>query len=244
MIGSHRLLRYAGPLLHVVALARELLLSSGSGRRRSRRAALAAQPACRAAAAGGRVNGRPLLVARYYVRPRHRSPPACRTGCATGRRRGGRRPRARAEPRRTAATHRAGGRLQDELRALVGERLAEAPHDGDQLRQLELLAQVEEVDSAARGARSGTGIVRVVLEDVRTWLAPAEQLGGFLHRADFCSCATWACGAALLVLELDAPVLEAVHVVLRLRLVPSTRRGRPGRASGCGSRRSAGSSCT
>jgi hypothetical protein len=54
MLVSHRWLRYAGPFLHLAALA-------------SRRA-LAPQLALLAAAAlGGRVRARPLLVARYYV---------------------------------------------------------------------------------------------------------------------------------------------------------------------------------
>jgi cellulose synthase/poly-beta-1,6-N-acetylglucosamine synthase-like glycosyltransferase len=64
MIVSHRLLRYASPFLHVVALAASLLLS----RRRLYRAAAAAQLALLAAAvAGDRVRSRPLLIARYYV---------------------------------------------------------------------------------------------------------------------------------------------------------------------------------
>jgi hypothetical protein len=65
MIGSHRLLRYASPLLHVlVALATLGLLRRG----RLYVAAAAAQAALlAAAAAGGRVRSRPLLVARYYV---------------------------------------------------------------------------------------------------------------------------------------------------------------------------------
>jgi hypothetical protein len=68
MIASHRVLRYAGPFLHVVALLASLVLASGPGRRRIPRAALAAQAALLgAAAAGGRVRSRPLLVARYYV---------------------------------------------------------------------------------------------------------------------------------------------------------------------------------
>jgi Glycosyl transferase family 2 len=59
MIGSHRLLRYAAPFLHVVALLTGLRVS---------RAATAAQLALLGAAlAGGRVRARPLLVARYYV---------------------------------------------------------------------------------------------------------------------------------------------------------------------------------
>jgi cellulose synthase/poly-beta-1,6-N-acetylglucosamine synthase-like glycosyltransferase len=65
MIGSHRLLRYLSPLLHVlVALATMRLL----GRGRLYVAAAAAQTALLAgAAAAGRVRSRPLLVARYYV---------------------------------------------------------------------------------------------------------------------------------------------------------------------------------
>jgi Glycosyl transferase family 2 len=59
MIGSHRLLRYAAPFLHVVAFVAGL---------RASRAATAAQLAVvGAAVAGGRVRLRPLLVARYYV---------------------------------------------------------------------------------------------------------------------------------------------------------------------------------
>ena len=64
MVVSHRLLRYASPLLHLLALAASVAL----GRRRLYAAALAAQAALlAAAAAGGRVRARPLLVARYYV---------------------------------------------------------------------------------------------------------------------------------------------------------------------------------
>jgi cellulose synthase/poly-beta-1,6-N-acetylglucosamine synthase-like glycosyltransferase len=64
MIVSHRLLRYASPFLHVIALLTALLLS----RRRLYRAAAAAQLALLAAAgAGGAVHARPLLIARYYV---------------------------------------------------------------------------------------------------------------------------------------------------------------------------------
>ncbi|MGI8623976.1 MAG: glycosyltransferase [Solirubrobacteraceae bacterium] len=67
MIASHRVLRYATPFLHVVALLAALVLA----RRPSgpvHRAALAAQvTVLAAAAAGGRVHARPLLVARYYV---------------------------------------------------------------------------------------------------------------------------------------------------------------------------------
>ena len=64
MIGSHRLLRYASPFLHVLAFVASLALS----RHALYRAALAAQVALlAAAAAGARVPARPLLIARYYV---------------------------------------------------------------------------------------------------------------------------------------------------------------------------------
>jgi glycosyltransferase involved in cell wall biosynthesis len=59
MVVSHRALRYATPFLHLVALATSV------GRPRG---ALVAQLLLLAAAAlGGRVRARPLLVARYYV---------------------------------------------------------------------------------------------------------------------------------------------------------------------------------
>jgi cellulose synthase/poly-beta-1,6-N-acetylglucosamine synthase-like glycosyltransferase len=64
MIGSHRLLRYSAPLLHALALAASLALSR---RRLYRLATLAQLSLLAAAAAGGRVRARPLLVARYYV---------------------------------------------------------------------------------------------------------------------------------------------------------------------------------
>jgi cellulose synthase/poly-beta-1,6-N-acetylglucosamine synthase-like glycosyltransferase len=65
MIASHRLLRYASPLLHLAAAAATLaLLRRG---RFYRAAALAQAGLLAAAAAGGRVRLRPLLVARYYV---------------------------------------------------------------------------------------------------------------------------------------------------------------------------------
>jgi poly-beta-1,6-N-acetyl-D-glucosamine synthase len=65
MIGSHRLLRYASPLLHVLtAIATVALLWRG----RTYVAAAAAQAVVLAAAAAGkRARLRPLLVARYYV---------------------------------------------------------------------------------------------------------------------------------------------------------------------------------
>jgi hypothetical protein len=66
MIASHRVLRYFSPFLHVVALLASVALARHGGR--VHRAALAAQLALLgAAAAGGRVRARPLLVARYYV---------------------------------------------------------------------------------------------------------------------------------------------------------------------------------
>jgi cellulose synthase/poly-beta-1,6-N-acetylglucosamine synthase-like glycosyltransferase len=64
MIASHRLLRYSAPLLHVVALLASVALSR---RRLYRLATLAQLALLAAAAAGGRVRARPLLVARYYV---------------------------------------------------------------------------------------------------------------------------------------------------------------------------------
>ena len=64
MIVSHRLLRYASPLLHVLALLAGLALS----RRRLYAAATAAQfGLLLAALSGDRVRVRPLLIARYYV---------------------------------------------------------------------------------------------------------------------------------------------------------------------------------
>jgi glycosyltransferase involved in cell wall biosynthesis len=65
MIVSHRVLRYASPLLHVAAAGATLaLLREG---RAYRVAALAQAGLLGAAAAGGRLRLRPLLVARYYV---------------------------------------------------------------------------------------------------------------------------------------------------------------------------------
>ena len=64
MVVSHRALRYATPLLHLVAAAATLVLLL-SGRARVAAAAQAAVAA--AAAAGGRVRARPFLLARYYV---------------------------------------------------------------------------------------------------------------------------------------------------------------------------------
>ncbi len=59
MLFSHRTLRYATPLLHVVAL--------GASLRAARPLALAQAAVLAAALAGARVRARPLLVARYYV---------------------------------------------------------------------------------------------------------------------------------------------------------------------------------
>jgi hypothetical protein len=74
MILSHRVLRYASPLLHLVVAAATLaLLREG---RVYRAAALAQAGLLGAAAAGGAVPLRPLLVARYYV--------ATTTALATG----------------------------------------------------------------------------------------------------------------------------------------------------------------
>jgi len=65
MILSHRVLRYVTPLLHVAAAGATLaLLRQGPA---YRAAALAQAGLLGAAAAGGRVRLRPLLVARYYV---------------------------------------------------------------------------------------------------------------------------------------------------------------------------------
>jgi hypothetical protein len=65
MIFSHRVVRYAAPLLHVVAGLATLALLR---RHRVYVLAAAAQAAVlAAAAAGGRWPARPLLVARYYV---------------------------------------------------------------------------------------------------------------------------------------------------------------------------------
>jgi hypothetical protein len=65
MIVSHRVLRYASPLLHAAAVGATLrLLRAGPA---YRAAALAQAGLLVAAAAGGRVRLRPLLLARYYV---------------------------------------------------------------------------------------------------------------------------------------------------------------------------------
>jgi len=65
MILSHRVLRYASPLLHLaVAAATLALLREGPA---YRAAALAQLGLLGAAAAGGRVRLRPALIARYYV---------------------------------------------------------------------------------------------------------------------------------------------------------------------------------
>jgi len=67
MILSHRILRYATPALHAVALLANLLLVI-DGAAALYAVTLALQLALLAAAAlGGRVRSRPLLLARYYV---------------------------------------------------------------------------------------------------------------------------------------------------------------------------------
>jgi len=68
MIASHRVLRYTTPFLHVAALVASAALGARRDGGRGARLALGAQLALLgAAAAGGRVRARPLLVARYYV---------------------------------------------------------------------------------------------------------------------------------------------------------------------------------
>ena len=65
MIASHRVLRYAAPLLHLAAAGATIaLLRQGPA---YRAAALAQAGLLATAAAGGRVRMRPALVARYYV---------------------------------------------------------------------------------------------------------------------------------------------------------------------------------
>jgi len=65
MIASHRVLRYAAPALHVIALATNVALV---GRGPLYQACLAAQLAVLlAAAAAPAIRARPLLLARYYV---------------------------------------------------------------------------------------------------------------------------------------------------------------------------------
>ncbi|HKG63224.1 MAG TPA: glycosyltransferase [Solirubrobacteraceae bacterium] len=64
MMVSHRVLRYATPLLHVIAALATLALVARGG---ARAAALAQASLLAGAAAGGRVRSRPLLLARYYV---------------------------------------------------------------------------------------------------------------------------------------------------------------------------------
>ena len=65
MIASHRLLRYASPLLHVVVAGATLALFRHGPVYRA--AALAQAGLLAAAAAGGHTRLRPALVARYYV---------------------------------------------------------------------------------------------------------------------------------------------------------------------------------
>ena len=88
MILSHRLLRYATPALHLLALiASFALVASGAGLLYL--VALALQLALLAAAGlAGTVRARPLLSRATTCSPPPRSPPACGTGCATAPRRG------------------------------------------------------------------------------------------------------------------------------------------------------------
>lgn len=67
MIASHRLLRYASPFLHVLALLTSLLLARRPGARLYRSALVTQLVLLGAAVAGGVVRLRPLLIARYYV---------------------------------------------------------------------------------------------------------------------------------------------------------------------------------
>jgi cellulose synthase/poly-beta-1,6-N-acetylglucosamine synthase-like glycosyltransferase len=64
MIVSHRLLRYSTPLLHAAAALATVALVARGG---ARSAATAQAGLLAAAALGGRVHARPLLLARYYV---------------------------------------------------------------------------------------------------------------------------------------------------------------------------------
>ena len=90
MLASHRVLRYASPLLHLAARGGDA--RAAAARARLPRRGARRRPACsRRAAAGGRVRLRPLLVARYYVATPLRSAPASTTTCATARPRSGRR---------------------------------------------------------------------------------------------------------------------------------------------------------
>jgi hypothetical protein len=65
MVLSHRVLRYASPLLHLAAAGATLALVRGGSAYRA--AALAQAGLLAAAAVGGRVRVRPALLARYYV---------------------------------------------------------------------------------------------------------------------------------------------------------------------------------
>jgi hypothetical protein len=69
MILSHRVLRYATPFLHVLALAANIAIVAVDGKRTALyMATLALQVALFAAAGlGGAIGVRPLLIARYYV---------------------------------------------------------------------------------------------------------------------------------------------------------------------------------
>jgi hypothetical protein len=67
MIASHRLLRYATPILHALAVGTSAAVAARPGERLARAALGAQLGLLAAAAAGARVRARPLLVARYYL---------------------------------------------------------------------------------------------------------------------------------------------------------------------------------
>ena len=86
MIFSHRLLRYATPVLHVLALAANVALVAARRRRALRGHARAAARAAARRAARRRA-ARPPAADRALLRAHHRRspPPGCGTGCATAR---------------------------------------------------------------------------------------------------------------------------------------------------------------
>jgi hypothetical protein len=67
MIVSHRLLRYAAPFLHAAALLLNVAIVALGGGRPYLDALILQVALLLAAALGGRLRWRPLLVARYYV---------------------------------------------------------------------------------------------------------------------------------------------------------------------------------
>ena len=166
MIGSHRVLRYVGPFLHVVALLASVALAAGRRPAADSAAALAAQAALLGAAAAGGAcaPGRSWWRA-TTCSPRRRSPPGCGTTSATGRRRGGRRPRARAEPRRTAATH---------STATTGYGMNSGPLSVNALRKLRMTASdcgvsLSQVRSFVHAASANCDGMFVLFWNMRTW---------------------------------------------------------------------------